>query len=153
MNTKLEGSSRMVWAAYGDTFHGEVHRCIMRGSRELALSVAYHGDRYDVKLTKVGAAQYAGSWVCLSDRTTGNANCTLYRSENEVLLLGEWLEDGDYYHWWVRLREVAHFADEVIRESGNTSAGAVRSRAAARPGAKSREKRRVASPAPSKKRT
>jgi len=150
MNTKLVGST--VWAVYTESVAGEVRKGIIRGSRELVLDVTYDDERYAVTLKRVRVSQYSGGWKCLADRSTGSADCTLYRSEDDVLLFGRWLEDGEYYHWWARLCEVKHFAGEVDTQDRNGNTAGRRSRVKALLGTKCREEKKVTSPIPSKKR-
>ena len=148
MNTKLEGS--IGWTYYDDTAKSEVRRGIVRGRRELVFDVTYDGDRYAVSLKRVVASQYSGRWD-LADGSTGNVDCTLYRSEDEVLLFGNWLEDGKLSHWWARLREVERFAGEVDTQDRNGNTVGSRPRVKALLGAKCREEKKGTSPIPSTK--
>ena len=150
MNTKLEGSAG--WTDRDGLAEGPVSRCIMRGSRELVLDATCDCCRYAVTLRRTGASQYAGGFERLTDRTTGNADCMLYRSEREVLLFGKWLEDGDYYHWWARLHEVKHFAGEVDAQDRNGNTAGSKSRVKPLVGAKCREEKKGTSPISSTKR-
>ena len=144
---KLVGST--AWAVT----EGEVLKGIARGSRTLRLDVTCDGVLYDVSMEKnVGASQYSGRWKCRADGSTGNADCTLYRSKGEVLLFGNWLEANEYCRWWAILHKVKHFAGEVDTQDRNGNTAGSRSRVKALLGAKCREEKNGTSPIPSKKR-
>ena len=151
MSKKLEGTSG--WATYTHTGEDEVCKGIVRGNRELDLDVTCDGDCYGVSLKRDGASQqYLGSWEYRADGTMGIVSCRLYRSDDEILLFGVWLEEGKRNHRWARLRVVKHSAREVDAQDGNGNTAGSRSRVKALTGAKCKEEKKSTSPISSTKR-
>jgi hypothetical protein len=92
-----------TWWIGGDD--AAVEKAIVTNGR-IAFDVTADGCKYTVVLTPDLAAPpwWRADWACRSDGTSGHAEARLYESsEQGVVLVGEWEEQGTYT-WITELR-------------------------------------------------
>jgi hypothetical protein len=55
----------------------------------------------------------------ITGRSAGTASALLYSNEVDYLLFGKWIENEWEQIWWVTLKQVDRFPDEMRREATN----------------------------------
>lgn len=113
---KVEKYSGAIW------FHDiqqttTVNRVLFRGkngNEELVVDFIENGYHYTAILKMKEPDIYTGEYFCEVDgiKYTDTANCKIFRNKNELLLHGNWVEDGINSVWYCRLQKIGKFPDE-----------------------------------------
>ena len=92
-----------------------IQRAWFRSKSEIVIDCRCDINRYAVSLKSLDAIRFDGDFVGLMvfKKWPVRATATLYSNLDGYFLYGRWYEDGDKYSWWVELRPVARFPDEV----------------------------------------
>src|SRR6266852_118493 len=97
-----------------------VQRAFFRGKDKIELSCKYNDGVYSVSLKRTLGSCFEGQFKGISTGTgisAGTASAKLYSNQDGYLLFGKWIENEWEQIWWVTLKEVDRFPDEVRRKA------------------------------------
>ena len=90
----------------------KIKRAIYRTKNEFVLDFIEDDDAYHVNLKSEDGINFTGKYSIRNDTSTGHVRAKLYKSGDDLLLLGNWYEEENMY-WFAELEYVDKFEDEA----------------------------------------
>lgn len=98
----LHFTGRAAWTGAEENSEGTITRAVDRGT-ELAMDISVDGGgRYSVLLRRSGMS-LAGQATAVGEADSASCKAEEFVGESGRALVGQWIEDGDRFDWWVKL--------------------------------------------------